>query len=286
MSDLPAAVHSLPTVWINGRFLPAAEAQVSAFDRSFLYGDGLFATVRVTHHRPFLWAEHWARLLIGADHLRLRLAPRQAELEAAIAELLRRNHAPESVLRLHVSRGLGRRGYSIRGADSPTLVATQHLLPPQPSGWRLFTASVRLPLGDPLTEIKSANKLPHILARIEAEDHDADAALLLNAAGEVAEADSANLFWLAGDRLCTPPLSAGALGGVTRAFLLNHAAEAGLTAQEIATTSAGLRAADGVLVTLSSLGVVPVLSLDGHPLPTSDHTDRLLDLWRQALQGA
>lgn len=286
MSDLPAAVHSLPTVWINGRFLPAAEAQVSAFDRSFLYGDGLFATVRVAHNRPFLWADHWARLLIGADRLRIRLAPRQAELEASVTELLRRNHSPDSLLRLHVSRGPGRRGYSIRGADSPTLIATQHLLPPQPSGWRLFTASVRLPLGDPLTAIKSANKLPHILARMEAEDHDADAALLLNTAGEVAEADSANVFWLTGDRLCTPPVSAGALGGVTRAFLLNHAADAGLTSHETATTPAKLRTADGVLVTLSSLGVVPVLSLDGHPLATSDHTDRLLDLWHQAVQGA
>lgn len=285
MSDHPAAVHSLPTVWINGRFLPAAEAQVSVFDRSFLYGDGLFATVRVARSRPFLWRDHWARLLIGANRLRIRLAPMQAELEAGIAELLRRNHSPDSLLRVHVSRGPGRRGYSVRGADFPNVVVSQHSLPPQPSGWRLVTASVRLPLGDPLTALKSANKLPHILARMEAEDQGADAALLLNAAGEVAEADSANLFWIAGERLSTPPVAAGALGGVTRAWFLNHAAEAGLTAEETTAAPAALRSADGVFATLSSFGLVPVLSLDGHSLRHSETTDRLLDLWRQSLQA-
>jgi branched-chain amino acid aminotransferase len=284
MSDHPAAVHGLSTVWINGRFLPAAEAQVSAFDRSFLYGDGLFATVRVTRNRPVLWRDHWARLLIGANRLRIRLAPLQAELEAGLAELLHRNHSPDSLLRVHVSRGPGRRGYSVRGADSPAVLISQHPLPPRPPGWRLVTASVRLPLGDPLTALKSANKLPHILARMEAEDQGADAALLLNAAGEVSEADSANLFWIAGDRLGTPPVAAGALDGVTRAWVLNHAAETGLAAEETTAAPASLRSADGVFATLSSLGLVPVLSLDGHSLQHSEITGRLLDLWRQSLQ--
>jgi len=286
MSEHPPAVHSLPTVWINGRFLPAGEAHVSAFDRSFLYGDGLFATVRVARNRPFLWRDHWARLLIGAHRLRIRLAPLQTELEVGLAELLRRNDSPDSLLRVHVSRGPGRRGYSVRGADSPMVMISQHPLPSSPSGWRLVTASVRLPLGDPLTAIKSANKLPHILARMEAEDQGADAALLLNSAGEIAEADSANLFWLAGDRLATPPIAAGALGGVTRAWVLNHAAaETGLTAEETPAAPAALQSADGVFVSLSSFGLVPVLSLDGHDLRQSGTIDRLLGRWRQSLQN-
>ena len=278
------------TVWLNGTFLPADEARVSIFDRSFLYGDGLFETVRVYGNRPFLWAEHLARLHAGAALLRLRLPYGDAELSAAAAELLARNATPEALLRLHVSRGVGRRGYSPRGADSPTVILSQHPVTPNapaaPVTWKLATSSLRLPAHDPLTAVKSASKLLHILARAEAEDQGADEALLLNSAGKVAEATSGNVFWLADGRLFTPSLTDGALPGVTRAWVLRLAALLGLPAAERTATPADLRDAEGVFLTLSSLEVVPVPHLDGVALRQSPVTRRLHEAYQASVRQA
>jgi branched-chain amino acid aminotransferase len=284
---MPTETQSLK-VWLNGMFQPAEEARVSIFDRSFLYGDGLFETVRVYGNRPFLWAEHLARLHAGSALLRLRLAYGDAELSAAAAELLTRNAMPESLLRLHVSRGVGRRGYSPRGADSPTVILSQHPTTPNapaaPVTWKLATGSLRLPAHDPLTAVKSASKLLHVLARAEAEDLGADEALLLNSAGDVAEATSGNVFWLADGRLFTPPLTDGALAGVTRAWVLRLAAELGLPAAEQSGTPDDLRAAEGVFLTLSSLEIVLVSYLDGMALRQSPVTRRLHEAYQASVR--
>ena len=284
---MPTETQS-PKVWLNGTFLSAEEARVSIFDRSFLYGDGLFETVRVYGNRPFLWAEHLSRLHGGAALLCLRLPYGEAELSAAAAELLARNAMPESLLRLHVSRGVGRRGYSPRGADSPTVILSQHPVTPndpaKPVTWKLATASLRLPAHDPLTAVKSASKLLHVLARAEAEDLGADEALLLNSAGDVAEATSGNVFWLADGRLFTPPLTDGALAGVTRGWVLRLAAELGLSFAEKSGTPGDLRSAEGVFLTLSSLEIVPVTHLDGVALRQSPVTRRLHEAYQASVR--
>ena len=284
---MPTETQSLK-VWLNGTFLPADEARVSIFDRSFLYGDGLFETVRVYGNRPFLWAEHLARLHAGAALLRLRLPYGDAELSAAATELLARNAMPDSLLRLHVSRGVGRRGYSPRGADSPTVILSQHPVTPndpaKPVTWKLATSSLRLPAHDPLTAVKSASKLLHVLARAEAEDLGADEALLLNSAGDVAEATSGNVFWLADARLFTPPVTDGALAGVTRAWVLRLAAELGLSAAEQSGTPDDLRAAEGVFLTLSSLEIIPVSHLDGAALRSSPAIRRLHEAYQASVR--
>ncbi len=266
-------------VWLDGAFVPASEARVSVFDRSFLYGDGLFETVRVYRNQPFLWAEHLARLHAGATLLRLRVPYDDAALTAAATELLARNAQPESLLRLHLSRGAGRRGYSIRGADSPMLVLTQHPVtandPGQPMRWRLITSSFRLLTGDPLSAAKTANKLVQILAKAEAEERGADEALLLNSEGFVGEASSSNLFWFAGDTLCTAPLHTGLLAGVTRAFVLSLAARLDWKTEERAAPASSLASADGVFLTNSSLELVPAISLDGAPLRETPRTRQL-----------
>jgi aminodeoxychorismate lyase len=278
------AVSAL-AVWLNGQFVPAEEARVSVFDRSFLYGDGLFETIRVYRNRPFLWPEHLTRLHAGAAVLRLHVPFNDSELTAAATELLQRNAQPESLLRLHLSRGVGRRGYSIQGADSPTLVLTQHPVtapdPAHPLRWRLITSSFQLLVGDPLAAAKTANKLVQILAKSEAEDRGADEALLLNSAGHLAEASSSNLFWFEGETLCTPPLHAGLLAGVTRAFVLSLAHALGLETQERTATTGSLTAAAGVFLTTSSLELVPAVSLDGTPLRESPHTRRLHMAYQQ-----
>jgi branched-chain amino acid aminotransferase len=132
--------------------------------------------------------------------------------------------------------------------------------------------------------VKSASKLLHVLARAEAEDLGADEALLLNSAGDVAEATSGNVFWLADGRLFTPPVTDGALAGVTRAWVLRLAAELGLSAAEQSGTPDDLRAAEGVFLTLSSLEIIPVSHLDGAALRSSPAIRRLHEAYQASVR--
>lgn len=260
-------------VFLNGRFVPEAEAVVSVFDRSFLYGDGLFETLRIHGGRPFAWTEHMARLERGADFLRLRVPFTREQLRDFAGQLITLNRMTEAVLRLTLSRGIGPRGYSTRGADHPVLVMTLHpapvIDPLHPPQWRLITASVRLPAGEALAQFKTCNKLPQILARAEADEAGADEALLLNTDGFVAEAATSNLFWIADGAVCTPPLIAGALAGVTRGVVLGICAELGVKTRELSVGPEELRRAEGVFLTLSTLGVVEAVALDGRELARS-----------------
>src|SRR5690606_3430075 len=116
-------------VFLNGAFIPAEQAMVSVFDRGFLYGDGLFETVRVIDGRLPLWDGHWARLSRGLDALQLP-AFSETELLGHAEELLRRNNLTDATLRISVSRGPGVRGYSPRGAGPPTWVMSAQPAPP------------------------------------------------------------------------------------------------------------------------------------------------------------
>lgn len=260
-------------VFLNGRFVPEAGAVVSVFDRSFLYGDGLFETLCVHGGRPFAWAEHMKRLQRGAEFLRLRVPFTPEVLRDFAGQLIALNQMPEAVLRLTLSRGVGPRGYSPRGADQAVLVMTLHpapvIDPLHPLQWRLITASVRLPVGEALAQFKTCNKLPQILARAEADEAGADEALLLNTDGFVAEAASSNLFWIANGAVCTPPLEVGALPGVTRGVVLGICGELGIPIREISPRPEDLRWAEGVFLTLSTLGVVEAVALDGVELARS-----------------
>jgi branched-chain amino acid aminotransferase len=276
-----------PWVWLNGRIVPAAEATVSVFDRSFLYGDGLFETIRIYAGKPFAWADHWQRLEAGARFLSQSLPCSAEALAGAASELIARNAVQEGLLRITLSRGVGRRGYSPRGADHPVLVLTTHPAmandPASPIRWRLMTSRFRVATGDALSVFKTANKLTHVMARAEAEAAGADEALLLNSDGHVTEAASANVFWLAGDVLRTPPLPAGVLAGVTRARVVDLAPAVGLRCEEVSVGPADLLAGDGVFLTLSSLEIVPVVSLDGVGLRDSPWPRRLHEAYRRAV---
>jgi len=274
-------------VFINGEFVPAEHATVSVFDRGFLYGDGLFETIRVYQGRPFRWQQHLERFLRGADFLGIQPTFSTSQLTGAVMELIQRNRIPESLLRLNLSRGIGPRGYSTKGADSPTLVITLHPAPAfdpsNPPRWRLITSSYRVPSDDPVALHKTCNKLPQILARAEAEAQGADEALLLNTSGEVAEAASGNCFWVEGGVVCTTPLISGILAGVTRAFVLELCESLKLSVCEKAIRPKTLLLADGVFLTMSSLEVVPVISLDGTALPVSPLVEKIQIAYRQAV---
>lgn len=259
-------------IFLNGQLLAEERAVVSVFDRGFLYGDGLFEAILIFNGRPFRWEQHLDRLERGCEFLKIKLPFSAEELRGFADELITRNKMPDALLRLTVSRGAGARGYSPRGADRPAVVMSLHAVPeagaPIPR-WKLITSSYRLPANDPLAQFKTANKLPQILARAEADAAGADEALLQNTDGFVVEGTSSNLFWIKEDTVYSPPLSAGILPGVTRTVVLEVCQMLNLRASETNIRADDLRQMDGVFVSLTSKGVVEAASLDGKPMKSS-----------------
>jgi aminodeoxychorismate lyase len=254
-------------IFLNGQFVPEERAVVSVFDRSFLYGDGLFETMRVFRGKPFRWQQHLERLQRGADFLKIKLPYSANALRGFLDELIANNKMPDALLRLTLSRGVGVRGYSPKGANSPTLVMSLHPAPTHEANslprWKLITSTHRLPANEPLAQFKTANKLAQILARAEADTAGADEALLLNTDGFVVEGASSNLLWIDGDTICTPPLAAGILPGVTRGVVMEICEQLGLKTREANIAADELKHADGIFVSLSSFGIVEVASLNG-----------------------
>src|SRR5215831_17537459 len=141
-------------VFVNGRFVHEDDAVLSVFDRGFLYGDGLFETLTIANGHPFRWQQHWDRFESGARFLRISSPFGAKEVYGFIRELIRLNEMRDGILRLTLSRGVGLRGYSPKGAECPSLVMSLHPLPrgdaervPQ---WILITSSIRLPAKEPL----------------------------------------------------------------------------------------------------------------------------------------
>jgi branched-subunit amino acid aminotransferase/4-amino-4-deoxychorismate lyase len=277
-------------VFLNGQFVPEAQAVVPVNDRGFMYGDGLFETMRVCGGRPFRMAQHLERMTRGADFLKIKCPFTPRELQDFAGQLIGQNQMPEAVLRVTLTRGPGERGYTPQIDSKPTVVMTLHTAPGAPASgtarsdpslsqavpeagapiqWRLITSSYRIPAGDPLSSFKTANKLIHIMARMEAVEKDADEALLVNTNGEVAETASGNLFWVYQDNICTVPTGRGVLPGITRAVVLEICQTLGLPTNKRVIKPEALRNSEGIFITQSALGIVPVATLDGEPVAPS-----------------
>jgi len=258
-------------VFLNGRFVPEAQALVSAFDRGFLYGDGLFEGIRIYQGKPFRWEQHLERFQRGAEFLKIAPPFSSEALRRFAEELVARNRMPDCLLRLVLSRGVGVRGYCPKGAERPTLVMSLHPVPTSgpPQRWHLVTAPFRLPANEPLSQFKTCNKLAQILARAHADVAGADEALLLNTEDRVVEGSSSSLFWLVERAVCTPPLAAGVLPGVTRAVVFELCRTMGLAVRETSLPLPKLYGADGLFLSLSTIGVAEGVSLDAKALNRS-----------------
>ena len=260
-------------VYLNGRLVPAEQAVISVFDRGFLYGDGLFETVRVSQGRPFRWPAHWERFCRGLACLKLECPASEIELLEVIHQLVHANRVREGILRVTLSRGSGARGYSPKSAKSPTLALslseTADSDSARPLGWKLHTAAFVLPPANALSAFKNANKLPQILARMEADDAGADEAIVMTADGYAAEATSSSLFWIDTTGLCAPPLSLGGLPSVSRATVIEIAGQMSLPFREALIRPAELFESLGVFLSTSTHGIVEALALDGRSLPVN-----------------
>jgi branched-chain amino acid aminotransferase len=260
-------------IWLDGRIVDGAEAKVSVLDHGFLYGDGVFEGMRIYSGRLFRFERHLDRMEAGARCLGLTLPGGRGALAAltlaTAREHLRASGEQDAYVRLVVSRGVGELGVDPTSCPEPfvtCIVDKIRIFPEEKlrSGITLITSSRRSPppdVRDP--RVKSLNYLNNALAKQEARRQGADDALLLNQAGAVAEASVANVFAVRGGRLLTPPASDGALEGITRASVLEIAAQLGVPAEERTLGRYDLIAADEVFLTGSGAKVVPVASLDG-----------------------
>ena len=274
-------------IFLNDRFVAEQKAVVSVSDRSFLYGDGLFEAVPILNGNPFRWAQHMERFQNGAKVLKIAMPFSSAALKKFAGQLIAKNKMPEALLRITLSRGVGVRGYSPKGADNPTLVMTLH--PPakldleHPPKWKVITSSIRLPASEPLALFKTCNKLPQIMARAQADAAGAQEALLSNTDGFVVEGTTSNLFWIRDGTVCTPPLASGILPGVTRAVVLEICRALKIRTREIAPRPKELLGADGVFLSMSSYGIAEVVVLDGRSLRRSACVEKIRRSYQRLL---
>ena len=266
-------------VFLNGQFLTEGRAVVPVGDRGFMYGDGLFETMRVFNGKPVRMAQHLERMVRGADFLKIKLPFTPKELQQFAEQLIERNARPDSILRVTLTRGPGVRGYSPKSEGTPTVVMTLHdapsVDPNTPPQWSLGRSSFRIPASDPLSSFKTLNKLAAITARGEAEDQGADEAFFTNTNGEVAETAGANLFWIYHDKVCTTPTGRGVLPGITRAVVLEICQVLGLPTNKRVIKPEALRNSEGIFLTQSVLGVIEVVTLDGEPVPQSPLVEKI-----------
>jgi len=271
-------------VFLNGQFVSEAEAVVPVNDRGFMYGDGLFETMRVVNGRPFRFAQHLERMTRGADFLKIKPSFTPKELEKLAAQLIEQNKMPDAILRVMLTRGPGERGYKFNGDGKPTVVMTLHAAPLEnPVECNLITSSFRIPAADALSSFKTTSKLLYVMARAEAAEKGADEALLVNTNGEVAEAASGNIFWVYHDKICTVPTGRGVLPGITRAIVLEICQTMGLQTNKRVIKPEGLRNSEGIFVTQSALGIVPVVSFDGEPVAPSPLVDQIARAYYEML---
>ena len=278
-------------VQLNDELLPEDRAVVSVFDRGFMYGDGVFDTMRAYRRRVFRLDDHLRRLVESAAALHMRLPRASSRIREDIERVLDKNDLYDAVVRVAVSRGRGRRGPGIEGADAPTYVLSAEPLPDtlgerQTRGLRLSLSSVRRVSPDALpVGAKHANYLNAILAFDEATRAGANEALMLTADEWVAECATANIFFVRSSCLYTPSLNAGILNGITRSLVLDLARDAGVKIEEALFGVDALLDAEEVFVTNSVLGPCPVQSVDMRKyLLPGPVTRQLLDLYRERVR--
>lgn len=272
-------------VWVDGSLLPADALHVSAFDRGFLLGDGIFETLRARGGNPTELAEHVARLRGSATGLDFALPDGIHErLAAGIADLLASDglDGPESdaSIRITVTRGAFR-GRGLLPPDeqvAPTIAIQAWPVPPTPAGHlehglHLASSAVRRDPSSPLATLKTTSRADYVFARLEARRAGADDALFLTIDGHLSEATSSNLFLVRGraegrQELATPSPDCAILPGTTRSWLLGWASRVGLRPIEARLVRQDLFDAQEAFVSSSVAGVLPVTRFDGVAIGT------------------
>lgn len=256
-------------IYIDGKFYSERDAKVSVFDHGLLYGDGVFEGIRAYSGRVFKLREHIDRLFYSAKAILLNIPISHAAMMKAVVDTCRVNRVRDGYVRLVVTRGVGTLGLNPNRCKRPSVIIIAGKIQLYPEefytkGMEIVTVPTTRNLHSALNPaIKSLNYLNNILAKIEANQAGCEEAVMLNAEGFVAECTGDNLFIVKGDQLFTPPLSAGALYGITRATVIELAQAAGHKVSEPNLTRYDLFNADECFLTGTGAEMVPVTKIDG-----------------------
>ena len=264
-------------IFLNDKLVPKEQAVVSVFDHGFLYGDGVFEGLRVYNGRIFRLDGHMERLRRSAKAILLESPMSDDELKSAIKETVVANEMRDGYIRVIISRGAGDLGLDPRKCPTPTVVVIADaikLYPPEvyEQGMECVTASTRRSRPDVLSPaIKSLNYLNHILAKIECIRAGVPECIMLNERGLVAECSADNVFILSRSysgqvELRTPPITAGALEGITRDAVMQIAGEIGVPCVERDIALFDIYSADEAFLTGTAAEVVPMTILDSRAI--------------------
>jgi branched-chain amino acid aminotransferase len=252
-------------VYIDGKYYPKSEAKISVYDHGLLYGDGVFEGIRAYNGIVFKLKEHIDRLYRSAHPIFLKISMTKEQLTEAVLETLRKNNLTNAYIRLVVTRGVGDLGLDPRKCPKATIIIiTEPLLQLHSpdkleNGISTVITWVRRNSVDSAThEMKSLNYLNSILGKIEANNIGADEAICLDKTGYVCEGVGENIFIVREGKLLTPPLSSGALDGITRTLIIRLAKKLGIEVTERNITPNELFTADEVFFTGTAAEVAPI----------------------------
>jgi branched-chain amino acid aminotransferase len=280
-------------VYLDGHFKPREEALVSVFDHGFLYGDGIYETMRAYGGRLFLVKKHLDRLKRSAKAISLKLPLPLEQIENALNETLNVNKLQEAYVRIHVSRGPGEIGLDPALCPAPTMVIVAkpfHDYPREYYSRGVSVAIVMTRRNHPLAlppSIKGTNFLNNILAKIESIRAGAYEAIMLSWEGRVAEGTISNVFLVKKGVLYTPHLKTGILEGVTRDLVLRLARRKRIPVRETLLLPKALLSADECFITNTTMEVMPVTKIDRKPVGRGvpgPVTARLAEAYRNEVQ--
>jgi branched-chain amino acid aminotransferase len=283
-------------VYVNGTIRPANEAVVPVYDHGFLYGEGVYETLRTYNRVPFLFDRHLNRLRASSRRIHLEVPFTDDELARWIDDTVAVAGAQERgelYIRILFTRGVGELNYDPRSTPEPTTVIIVKPLEEPPA--RLFEKGINICQvgilrnhpGSVNPMIKANNLLNNALAMQEAYRRGGEEGLMCNYRGEISECSQANFFMVRNGVVLTPPSEAGLLEGITRAFLFEVGREAGIEVQEATLFPKDLETADEAFITSTTRELSPVTSIDGTPVGTGKVgaiTQRMLEGYRNRAQ--
>jgi branched-chain amino acid aminotransferase len=259
-------------IWLDGKLVNEADAKVSVFDHGLLYGDGVFEGIRVYDGRAFELEAHLRRLYNSAKVIRLEISLDKGELADAIKKTVEANGIVDGYIRLVVTRGVGALGLNPFLCKNSGLIIIADKIQPYPeelyeTGMRIISATTvrNHPLAIP-PQVKSLNYLNNVLAKIEALDNNVHEAIMYNHQGYVAEATVDNVFIVRDGVICTPPVEAGALEGITRKLIIRLAKEENLEVVEKNLTRYDLYICNELFLTGTAAEVIGIVEIDGRTI--------------------
>ena len=280
-------------IYIDGAIVPESQAKISVFDHGLLYGDGVFEGIRFYNGRVFRLEQHIRRLYDSARAILLNVAISPAEMTRAVCETVKANGLRDGYIRLVLTRGVGPMGLSPYKCPKPSIIiiaATISLYPEEAyrNGLTMATVATRRPSHDILSpQVKSLNYLNNVMAKVEAIQAGAEEGLMLNDLGLVAECTGDNLFIVRDGAISTPPLTAGALDGITRGVVFDIAGELGIAIRERDFSRHDIYIADECFLTGTAAEVIAAVKLDQRLIGTGKPgavTNRIIARFRELTQ--